>query len=56
MHGGQNTVFPADTTVQFTNIAKQLKAPFAVYADLERVLEAVDISTDKTNKLQQHSG
>ena len=49
MHGGQKTVFPVDTNVQFTNIAKQLKAPFAVYADFESVLEAVDISTEKTN-------
>ena len=48
----RKTVFPADTNVQFTNIAKQLKAPFVVYADFESVLEAVDISTEKTNKFQ----
>ena len=45
VHVGQKTGFPTETTVQFSNIAKQVKAPFVVYADFESILEAADIST-----------
>ena len=31
----QRLTFPEDTTVRFTNIAKQQKAPFCIYADFE---------------------
>ena len=55
VHGGQKTVFPKNTVVEFVNVAKQLKAPFVVYADFESLLEAVDIKTAKTNKYQHHT-
>ncbi len=54
VHGGQKTVFPANTIVKFSNVAKQLKAPFAVYGDFESILEAADIETLKTSKYQEH--
>ena len=34
----QNTKFPKDPRCRFTNIQKQLVAPFEVYADFESVL------------------
>jgi hypothetical protein len=55
VHGGQKTVFPEKTIVEFSSIEKQLKAPFVVYADFESVLENVDIVTGKTAKFQRHS-
>ena len=54
VHGGQKRVFPENTTVEFTKIAKQLKAPFTVYADFESLLEEVNISSERTTKYQQH--
>ncbi len=54
VHGGQKTVFPANTVVKFNSIAKQLQAPFAIYADFESILEAADIGTEKTKKYQLH--
>ena len=39
-HGEQLTVFPKDPILKFTDVAKQLKAPFIVYADFECLLES----------------
>ena len=55
VHGGQKTVFPENTVVEFTNIAKQMQAPFTVYADFESVLESVNQGTKKTKKYQLHT-
>ncbi len=54
MHGGQKTVFPDNNIIKFDNVARQLKAPFVVYADFESILEAVAIDTAKTSKYQHH--
>ena len=37
----QRTVLPKNMNVKFTNIPKQLPAPFVIYADFECILEAV---------------
>ena len=39
---GQRTKFPEDPRCRFTNIQKQLTAPFVVYADFESILQWVD--------------
>ena len=38
----QRTRFPKDSRCRFTNIQKQLLAPFVVYADFESILQRVD--------------
>ena len=38
----QRTKFPEDPRCRFTNIQKQLTAPFVVYADFESILQRVD--------------
>ena len=38
----QRTKFPKDPRCRFTNIQKQLQAPFVVYADFESILQRVD--------------
>ncbi len=54
VHGGQKTVFPENTSVEFTSIAKQLKAPFVVFADFESVLEVIDDQRGGNTKKYQH--
>ena len=45
----QRTKFPKDPRCQFTNIQKQLLAPFVVYADFESILQRVgDEAMDNT--------
>ena len=42
----QRTLMPKDTVFEFTNIHKQLAAPFIVYADFECILkQTADINT-----------
>ena len=41
----QRTKFPNDPRCQFTNIQKQLPAPFAVYGGFESILKPVDVDT-----------
>ena len=54
-HSAQRIEFPEDTTVQFKNIEKQVKAPFIVYADFESLLrEMDDTSGAKSVKYQEH--
>ena len=38
----QRTTFPKDPRCRFTNIWKQLVAPFVVYSDFESILQRVD--------------
>ena len=38
----QRTKFPKDPRCRFTNIQKQLVAPFVVYADFESIIQRVD--------------
>ena len=42
----QRTKFPDDPRCRFTNIQKQLAAPFVVYADFESILNTVDKDVD----------
>ena len=44
----QRTKFPDDPRCPFTNIQKQLPAPFVVYADFESILKPVDKDVDIT--------
>ena len=44
----QRNKFPDDPRCQFTNIQKQLPAPFVVYADFESILKPVDRDVDTT--------
>ena len=44
----QRTKFPKDPRCRFTNIQKQLTAPFVVYADFESILQRVDEAMDTT--------
>ena len=44
----QRTKFFKDPHCQFTNIQKQLVAPFVVYADFESILQRVDEAMDTT--------
>ena len=52
----QNTKFPKDPRCRFTNIQKQLLAPFVVYADFESVLKPFsDIDTTQGVTLGEES-
>ena len=42
----QRTMFPDDPRCRFTNIQKQLPAPFVVYVDFESILKPVDKDVD----------
>ena len=42
----QHTKFPKDPRCRFTNIQKQLVAPFVAYADFESILEPVNEDVD----------
>ena len=44
----QRTKFPKDPRCRFTNIQKQLPAPFVVYADFESILKPVNEDVDVT--------
>ena len=44
----QRTKFPLDPICHFTNIQKQLSAPFVVYADFESILKPVNEGVDVT--------
>ena len=44
----QSTKFPKDPICRFTNIQKQLQAPFVVYADFESILKPVNEDVDVT--------
>ena len=44
----QRTKFPLDLRCHFTNIQKQLSAPFVVYADFESILKPVNEGVDVT--------
>ena len=44
----QRTKFPLDPRCHFTNIQKQLSAPFVVYADFESILKPVNDGVDVT--------
>ena len=44
----QRTVIPENKTLYFTNIQKQLPAPFVVYADFESILTPVGDNVDTT--------
>ena len=44
----QRTMFPKDPRCRFTNIQKQLPAPFVVYADFESLLKPVNEDIDVT--------
>ena len=44
----QRTKFPKDPRCRFTNIQKQLPAPFVEYADFESILEPVNEDVDVT--------
>ena len=45
----QRTKFPDDPICRFTNIQKQLPAPFVVFADFESILKPVDKDVDTTH-------
>src|SRR6218665_1277255 len=42
---------PGCNILQFTNIANQMKVPFAIFADFESFLEKDEIDAGKTTKL-----
>src|SRR6218665_433192 len=42
---------PGSNILQFTNIANQMKVPFAIFADFESFLEKGEIDAGKTTKL-----
>ena len=44
----QRTKFPLDPRCHFTNIQKQMSAPFVVYADFESILRPVNEGVDVT--------
>ena len=48
----QRTKFPEDPICLFTNIQKQLPAPFVVYADFESILKPVDGDVDTTQGVE----
>ena len=48
----QRTKFPKDPRCRFTNIQKQLPAPFVVYADFESILEPVNEYVDVTQGVE----
>ena len=49
----QRTKFPNDPRCRFTNIQKQLPAPFVVYADFESILKPVDKYVDTTQGVER---
>ena len=48
----QRTKFPLDPRCRFTNIQKQLPAPFVVYADFESILKPVNEDVDVTQGVE----
>ena len=48
----QRTKFPDDPRCRFTNIQKQLLAPFVVYADFESILNPDDKDVDTTQGVE----
>ena len=48
----QRIKFPDDSRCRFTNIQKQLPAPFVVYADFESILKPVDTDVDTTQGVE----
>src|SRR6218665_375439 len=52
-HGVQGVSYPSpgSNILQFTNIANQMKVPFAIFADFESFLEKGEIEAGKTTKL-----
>ena len=52
----QRTKFPEDPRCRFTNIQKQLVAPFVVYADFESILQRVDEGMDTTQGVAAGGG
>lgn len=61
VHGAQRTEMPTeeDKWLKFTDISKQLKVPFVVYADFESILERLygcqpDPNKSSTTKLAKH--
>ena len=50
----QRTKFPKDPRCRFTNIQKQLPAPFVVYADFESILKPVNEDVDVTQGVDSH--
>src|SRR6218665_1522874 len=52
-HGVQGVSYPSpgSNILQFTNIANQMKIPFAIFADFESFLEKDEIESGKTTKL-----
>ena len=48
----QRTKFPDDPRCRFTNIQKQLPAPFVVYADFDSILNPVDKDADTTQSVE----
>ena len=51
----QRTKFPDNSRCRFSNIQKQLPAPFVVYADFESILKPVDADVDTTQGVE-HCG
>ena len=49
---GQRTKFPDDPRCRFTNMQKQLPAPFVVYADFESTMKPVDGDAETTQGLE----
>src|SRR6218665_2190846 len=52
-HGVQRVSYPSpgSNILQFTNLANQMKVPFAIFADFENFLEKDEIEAGKTRKL-----
>ena len=48
----QRTKFPDNPTFRFTNIQKQLPAPFVVQADFESILKPSDKDVDTTQGVE----
>src|SRR6218665_2929561 len=48
---GVSYTSPGSNILQFTNIANQMKVPFAIFADFESCLEKGEIEAGKTTKL-----
>ena len=50
-HGEMHAKFPVDPRCRFTNIQKQLPAPFVLYAEFESVLKPLsDMDTTVSKK------
>ena len=48
----QRTKFPDDPRCRFTNIQRQLPAPFVLYADFKSILKPVDKDVDNTQGVE----